>query len=178
MSFPSDCPHDFRVFGKFSYRRSEFEAARSYFKLALNLFNVFQPVVMFNYIIIHYPLGWKNSGRSMLMSPFLVITWVGYTITRVTCRRQDIIIIVQGPYFWKSLDLTMFIWLLLTATSVRCTAGELGNLGRVHHNQGHLKKARDYYNRARAIFFEKAWTWPCSCGNYLQQSEPGTPWAR
>ena len=50
----------------------------------------------------------------------------------------------------------MFIWQLLTATSVRCTAGELGNLGRVHHNQGHLEKARDYYNRARAIFFEKA----------------------
>ena len=68
-------------------------------------------------------------------------------------RRQDIIIIVHGPYFWKSLDLTMFIWQLLTATSVRCTAGELGNLGRVHHNQGHLKKARDYYNRARTIFF-------------------------
>ena len=108
---------------------------------------------------------------------FLVITWVGYTITRVTYRRQDIIIIVHGLYFWKSLDfkLIMFIWQLLTATSVRCTAGELGNLGRVHHNQGHLKKARDYYNRARAIFFEKAWAWPCSCGNYLQQSEsPGS----
>ena len=50
----------------------------------------------------------------------------------------------------------MFIWQLLTATSVRCTAGELGNLGRVHHNQGHLKKARDYYYRARAIFFWKS----------------------
>ena len=53
------------------------------------------------------------------------------------------------------MDLTIFIWLLLTATSVRCTAGELGNLGRVHHNQGHLKKARDYYNRARTIYFLK-----------------------
>ena len=50
----------------------------------------------------------------------------------------------------------MFLWQLLTATSVRCTAGELGNLGRVHHNQGHLKKASDYYNRARAIFFWKS----------------------
>ena len=49
----------------------------------------------------------------------------------------------------------MFIWQLLTATSVKCTAGELGNLGRVHHNQGYLKKARDYYNRARAIFVKK-----------------------
>ena len=91
----------------------------------------------------------------MLMSLFLVTTWVGYTITRVTYRRQDIIIIVHGPHFWKSLDLTMSIWQLLTVTSVRCTAGELGNLGRVHHNQGHLKKARDCYNRARAIFLKK-----------------------
>ena len=49
----------------------------------------------------------------------------------------------------------MFIWQLLTATSVRCSADELGNLGRVHHNQGHLKKARDLYNRARAIFLKK-----------------------
>ena len=32
---------------------------------------------------------------------------------------------------------------------------ELGNLGRVHHKQGHLKKARDYNNRARAIFLKK-----------------------
>ena len=32
---------------------------------------------------------------------------------------------------------------------------ELGNLGRVHHKQGHLKKVRDYNNRARAIFLEK-----------------------
>ena len=49
----------------------------------------------------------------------------------------------------------MFMWQLLTGTSVRCTAGELGNLGRVHHNQGHLKKARECYNRARAIFLKK-----------------------
>ena len=204
-----DYPHDFRAFGKFSYRHSEFEAARSYFSLALNLFNVFQPDAVFAIAATHNKLGSANSKLGELakaahhynraLTIYMERFGPEHNGVAKSCNNLGSVHDELGElekakrYFHRALDIRLKNYggnhLKLTTTynhmgnvhkklgdlkqaenyhnyALSITLKELGpkhvdvaiscnNPGRVHHNQGNLSKARDYYNRARAIFLKK-----------------------
>ena len=116
-----DYPHDFRAFGKFSYRHSEFEAARIYLSLALNLFNVFQPDAVLAIAATHNKLGSANSKLGELEKA------VHHYNRALTIYMERF-----GPEH-------------------NGVAKSCNNLGSVHDELGDLEKAKGYFRRALDI---------------------------
>ena len=116
-----DYPHDLRAFGKFSYRHSEFEAARIYLSLALNLFNVFQPDAVLAIAATHNKLGSTNSKLGELEKA------VHHYNRALTIYMERF-----GPEH-------------------NGVAKSCNNLGSVHDELGDLEKAKGYFRRALDI---------------------------
>ena len=94
---------------------------------------------------------------------------------------QEIAIIVHGPYFWKSLDLTMFMWQLLTALWVRYTVSSVTWIVRkiiiIVHSSFYIKRSSDLGMLTLQIFII-TWTPTLRESRRLGDLNLGKAWLR
>ena len=158
-----DYPHDFRAFGKFSYRHSEFEAARIYLSLALNLLNVFQPDAVLAIAATHNKLGSANSKLGELekavhhynraLTIYMERFGPEHNGVAKSCNNLGSVHDELGDlekakgYFLRALDIRLKNYgvhhLKLTTTYNR--------MGNVYKKLGDLKQAQNYHNFALSI---------------------------